>query len=128
MRKIGFRAWDGKQMCYPVVFEFGVSGVSGETSMAFAVGSGGMVTTAYIMQSTGMEDRCGTDIYEGDFLTDDYDRILLVEWYKYGFCFKAITETNFVRACDIMEWFEGDTSKPLIIGNVYENKELLDVV
>ena len=62
-------------------------------------------------------------IYEGDILKDEYGRVLLVEWWKCGFSFKALSDTNFIRASNPMEWFEGDTHKPKIIGNIHGNPE-----
>ena len=77
------------------------------------------------LQYIGLRDKEGTEICEGDILKDDYGRILLVEWYKYGFSFKAVTETNFLRARDIFQWFENGEILPEIIGNIYENPELV---
>lgn len=78
-----------------------------------------------IMQFIGKTDLNGTEIYEGDVLKDAYGRIMLVEWWKCGFCFKAITETNFLRAMDITQWFEKEEAFPTIIGNCYENPSLI---
>ena len=69
-------------------------------------------------------DKNNNKIYEGDIVKDEYSRILLVDWWKCGFSFKALCETNFIRANSIMEWFEGDTPKPEIIGNIIQNPEL----
>ena len=74
---------------------------------------------------TSLRDEGGKEICEGDILKDNYGRILLVEWYKYGFSFKAVTETNFLRARDIFQWFENGEILPEIIGNIYENPELV---
>ncbi|MEA3457885.1 MAG: YopX family protein [Candidatus Thermoplasmatota archaeon] len=78
-----------------------------------------------VMQYIGKTDKHNTEIYDGDILRDEYDRILLVVWHNCGFSLKAITETNFIRATNIMDWFEGDTPRPEIIGNKFENPELL---
>ena len=78
-----------------------------------------------LMQYTGLKDKNGEEIYEGNILKDTCGRILLVEWYKYGFSFKAITETNFLRAQDIAQWFEDSEPFPEIIGNIHKNPELM---
>lgn len=79
------------------------------------------------VQYIELRDKNGKEIYEGDILRDDYGRILLVEWYKSRFSFKAITKTNFFRAQDINQWFVPWIALPEIIGNIYENPELMEV-
>ena len=76
-------------------------------------------------QCVGRKDRNGNEIYRGDVLKDNHGRILLVEWCKYGFSFKALTETNFLRARDINQWFENGGVPPEIIGNIIETPELI---
>lgn len=84
-------------------------------------------TPPVMMQCIRYADINKVDIYEGDVLKDLFNRILLVEWRRGGFCFKAITETNFVYAHTISQWFEFDMERPIIIGNVYENPEIIEV-
>lgn len=79
---------------------------------------------AVLLDYIGFEDVNHNEIYECDILRDDWNRRLLVEWNRGGFRFKAITETNFVSA-PVFEWFESLDSQPKIIGNVFENPELL---
>ena len=84
---------------------------------------------AILMQCTGFEDKYCTDIYTGDILKDDFGRVLIVEWYGYRFRFRAITETNFTYAYQIGDWFEFEAQwmpRPEIIGNIYENPDLLE--
>lgn len=78
------------------------------------------------MQYIGRRDMNDKEIYEGDIIKDEYNRIMVVEWHNCGFCFKAVTPTNFVRAHNIMEWFDDMVARPEIIGNVHENPEMLD--
>ena len=73
-----------------------------------------------VSEYIGYQDIQSTDIYENYILKDEYNRRLLVVWHRCGFCFKALTKTNFVLACDITQWFEDDTPRPEIIGNIFE--------
>lgn len=80
-----------------------------------------------LMQSTGLFDRNGKEIFEGDIL-DYRGRKALVRWHgSYAsFIYRFVDEPHKRKA----EW------KPLylaymkceIIGNVYENTELLEVI
>ena len=78
---------------------------------------------AVLMQYIGWEDKNDIGIYECDILKDEYNRIMLVVWHRCGFCFKGISQTNFVYACDITQWFEYNFPRPEIIGNAYENPD-----
>jgi len=78
-----------------------------------------------LMEYIERKDVDGKEICEGDVLKDNYGRILLVEWHKHCFSFKAVIETNFFRARDISQWFENGETPPKIIGNIYKNPELV---
>ncbi|MFW9627128.1 MAG: YopX family protein [Sulfurospirillum sp.] len=70
-----------------------------------------------IMQYTGLKDKNGVEIYEGDILQDyDYDRVGVVSFEKGEF---VVTWEN--EICDVFEW-----SSEEVIGNIYENPELLE--
>lgn len=80
---------------------------------------------ATIMQSTGLKDKNGKEIFEGD-IVDYKGRKAVVKWHgSYAsFIYRFVDELQERKS----EW------KPLylayyhfeVIGNIYENKELLD--
>ena len=131
MREIKFRAWDGKgKMYYPTVFEFGVCGVNGLPSIAVPLDGGGYCTTAYIMQYTGLHDKNGKEIWEGDIvsmefwnpITKTYElpshyRHVVIEWSNDRFT--GTNHKGLVRTMDTIR------IRGAVIGNIYENPELL---
>lgn len=71
-----------------------------------------------ISQFTGLHDKNGKEIYEGDILEDTLGRKKLVEYYKDGFWLNASLEGA--------EWcLRQVNSSSKIIGNIYENPELI---
>lgn len=128
MKEIKFRAWD-KDVSKMIPFEeIGAEGYAqGGLSLAQHLEPDGSLI---LMQYTGLKDKNGKEIYEGDILKVN-DEIVEVKppelfrcdafvVYGYEFCSGYFIE-NYDKIG--LDRFYGD--EPEIIGNVYENPELI---
>ena len=115
MRDIKFRAWDKskQQMLDWVYFATQHSmGVFLDGDKYFA-----------LMQYTGLKDKNGVEIYEGDIVRvwldtrvgDETPHNFEVKWSVQNASFEVYDEL-------LCSWLEQDLE---VIGNIYENKELL---
>lgn len=87
---------------------------------------------AIIMQSTGLRDKNGKEIFEGDIVTDgEFARIVQYHQTLGFYMFDEEGNERFFSDSATLEDFEEDAkivSEILeIIGNVYENPKLLEV-
>lgn len=123
MRDIKFRAWDKKRNCWNfTLFEFDADGKLE------------VISDAEINQFTGLKDKNGDDIYEGDILgqdcamVDDYTGKPTTETQKMVVIWDAEKSGWAVYCPDAMiknSW--GYVPKgTYIIGNIWENKHLID--
>lgn len=114
-REIKFRAWDGEKMhekwCYFEKHSDDSIGVHDLMTKAIAV-----------MQFTGLHDKNGKEIYEGDIIDFGGLKPIEIIWRNYGFKSKLIP---FENSEPIILTQEGFTAFGEIIGNIYENPELL---
>lgn len=139
MREIKFKAWDkiGKrigEVNYIKYSDVQYNQVSARFKQNgktvdewFAYGDKDGCDNIILMQYTGLKDRNGKEIYEGDILQLFYGKentpltTTKVFFNKEGYWdSKNLSEQHPFRAC------YGGFSKCEVIGNIYENPELLE--
>ena len=124
MREIKFRAWDKKDNLWfyfslrPFFFDSDLTGIRFKN-----VFNGKDIGANSLSQSTGLKDKNGVDIYEGDIVTKhpEYYRnseIIYDEWAS-SLRFKTDEDDGNL---ELTKYY---CSKMEIIGNIYENPELI---
>jgi len=118
-RKIKFRAWDEDSKCF-------YESISTNVNYFFGINSKGLVFEKYLgkgewrqeplMQYTGLKDKNGKEIYEGDIVKSIANHWFIVEFgvystYNIGFYLHYFQEKNInYPLCGELE----------IMGNIYE--------
>ena len=140
MRDIKFRVWDSNQqkMFYNHNVTFQVTGKLYKVEAFSKEDTKNQIP----MQYTGLKDKNGKEIYEGDIIRfkrcDSYSSrdtgevvfiqgafVLMIEYKK-----DMLVFNEFIPMCSLykytsVKWPDNGNSIYKIIGNVYENKELL---
>ena len=137
MREIKFRAWDkeSKEMFRVIM----LAGDTNDRDNLLVSGRGGTIQGAILMQYTGLKDKNGKEIYEGDILKLEgggepclgsvgfergcftfnalwlnKEKEYMPELYRYTF-FAELDKGKLFKDCIVVE----------IIGNIHENPELI---
>ena len=85
-----------------------------------------------LLQSTNLKDKNGKEIYEGDIVKEFYKGVhksdCIVEWDECNPCFvlKRTLKTQRIDNDVEYDFIACDLRELEIIGNIYENKELLE--
>ena len=134
-REIKFRAWDKKTKTMSIGFT--LREIESDFGHQITTPDFFVVDECEIQQFTGLQDKNGKDIYEGDIcrnhIYNTLDKLHVVEWRdgvfrksldqqgpewlaeKPMFVFKPLYNSNLIFSNDQIE----------VIGNIYENPELL---
>lgn len=118
-----FRVWDKNNKKMLDWKELDLTKELGEDEITIFEPTGQFAQPMYFyetMQSTGLKDKNGTEIYEGDIVKNIYDEIYVVKWLDAGF----YLEEKYNGGFDYSELHFGDNKE--IVGNIYENPELLE--
>lgn len=118
MRDIKFRCWYDNKIHKVVDIDFGYEKINllGADIISFNEG--------VLMQFIGLHDKNGKEIYEGDIISNGYEKCIVVWVKEYaGFMLKLINK----------EYEDKEWTNPMIdlrkdeevIGNIYENSDLL---
>lgn len=140
MREIKFRAWDGERLRKVNTIGWVDEGVDFVTTPRYS----GPAEDFSLMQYTGLKDKNGVEIYEGDIVKiDDYfngEMNAKVVFEKGSFGFVGIDRRvievvnsnwndDFLSASYLSWTYDhpgNELLNAIVIGNVYENPELLE--
>ena len=116
MRELKFRAWDSIEERY----------YYWRIEDCFSVGvHAGCMEKFTFEQSTGLKDKNGKEIYEGDIVLDYYDGddAFIVDWDKDTASF-VLTDTCNISNVSFDNFYPDKDLE--IIGNIHEHQELLE--
>ncbi|MEK3867661.1 YopX family protein [Paenibacillus sp. FSL H7-0716] len=133
-REIKFQVWDNENKCFFKDTNLAYNGVieqlliSPAGDINFRKMDGmyheSMFPGRFVLrQYTGLKDKNGREIYEGDFIQNE-NTIGEIEWVQEHCAFMAFTRNpSFYRYLES----DGQLNLTEIIGNIYENPELIEV-
>ena len=127
MKEIKFRAWcDEDRKMYDACtlhyfVDFGGWGyqveVNGRDSFLVPANEASKYNQGVLMQYTGLKDKNGEEIYEGDILR--YQELVGVVEYRHS---------GFIQRIAVNDTFEAVWAACEVIGNIHENPELIKEV
>ena len=138
MREIKFRAWDGKNIFIPFSLKDNILTEEEDFSQEFETNDYLLAfpSKTIFMQFTGLKDKNGKEIYEGDILrriekiwngrSHDYvDLLFQIIFKESSFVMKRIKSGKKTNLGIVLR-FDSLLTESQVIGNIYENPKLLE--
>ena len=128
MRNIKFRAWDYDTQ--RMIFESDIVFHDGTAYASKRDYKDCISIDMELMQYTGLKDKNGVEIYEGDIISvfdcnTEFIGSGEVIFKNYSYCVRWLeSKDEYIMTFDECDF---DCKTINVIGNIYENKELLDV-
>ena len=122
MRTIKFRAWNGESMS--TTFKIHDMHTTFDDCSTYRT-IRNEADTWELMQYTGLKDKNHKEIYEGDILTDGKFK-WVVEFIDGAFWAKRGRTVENIKVIQRKRWIAMQEDCIEVIGNIYENPELLE--
>lgn len=135
MRKHKFRIWDDDAQ--EMIYEGGYAHFVGCNSIFIGVGSQGVIfydrcdaVKGYeidtdnryeVMEYTGLHDKNGDEIWEGDIIKHEIWGIFKIVWDELSAAFRAVSEDGEKD----LNLAHAQLQRTKVIGNIYKNPEIL---
>ena len=125
MNKAKYKIWTGGYMLkpedYPLSFPFYVGAFDGKVYQGeLEKGEYSLIETSFLaLPYIGLQDKNGREIYRGDIVKKSSGAVGQVAYLK------ATAGYKLYNAGQVFDIFESDARYLEVIGNIYENPELL---
>jgi uncharacterized phage protein (TIGR01671 family) len=130
MREIKFRAWDMiVKTMYPILDLEEIYNGAKFIKNPYKLYDD-MFNDIVIMQYTGLKDKNGQEIYEGDITIDKFNDMGIIKWEESWACFycEPLKNKNEIQTLATINIQHEEYYNWEVIGNIYENSELLKKV